>query len=56
MLDVENSYVISGLRDKRARIAGEIHQAEGALKQRREQLATLDTVFRMFTSRWTAGS
>ena len=44
-----NSYVISGLRDKRARIAGEIHQAEGALKQRRKQLATLDAVIRMFT-------
>lgn len=44
-----NAFVISGLRDKRARIAGEIHQTEGVLKQRREQLATLDAVIRMFS-------
>ena len=43
-----NTYVISGLLDKRAHVAGEILHAEGALKQRREQLIALDVVIRMF--------
>jgi hypothetical protein len=44
-----SSVVINGLRDKRARIAGEIKVAEDALAQRREQLAQIDAVIRMFT-------
>jgi hypothetical protein len=43
-----NTYVISGLLDKRAHVAGEIFHVEGALKQRREQLIALDVVIRMF--------
>lgn len=43
------SFVISGLKDKRARIAGEIAAAQRALDQRREELAQLDAVIRMFT-------
>jgi hypothetical protein len=36
------------LRRKRARLAGEIGQAERALATQREKLATLDSVIRMF--------
>ena len=43
-----NTYVISGLLDKRAHVAGEILHVEGALKLRREQLIALDVVIRMF--------
>jgi hypothetical protein len=42
------SPVINALRNKRARIAGEIRAAEGAIAQRREELETLDAVIRMF--------
>jgi hypothetical protein len=43
-----NTFVLSGLRDKRARLAGEIDQAQRAITQQREALATLDAVIRMF--------
>ena len=43
-----NTFVISGLRNKRARIAGEIRVAETAIAQRREELAQIDAVLRMF--------
>jgi hypothetical protein len=42
------SHVLAGLRKKRARLAGEIEAAEGALANQRETLATLDAVIRMF--------
>ena len=43
------SHVLSGLRKKRARMAGEIETAERAITKRREELATLDSVIRMFS-------
>jgi hypothetical protein len=43
-----NTYVISGLRDKRARIAGEIARAQHQVDQRRVELAQLDSVIRLF--------
>jgi hypothetical protein len=48
MLGMETTHVLTGLRDKRARIAGEIQAAAHALAERQEQLATLDAVIRMF--------
>jgi hypothetical protein len=44
-----NTFVISGLRNKRARIAGEIAHAQRLLDQRRAELAQVDAVIRMFT-------
>ena len=44
-----NTFVISGLRNKRARIAGEIVTAQRAIDQRREELAKLDAVILMFS-------
>jgi len=44
-----NTYVISGLRDKRARLAGEIAAAEVKLAAKRETLANLDAVIRLFS-------
>jgi hypothetical protein len=44
-----DTFVISGLRNKRARIAGEIAAAQRALDQRRAELAQLDAAIRMFT-------
>ena len=44
-----NTFVISGLRNKRARIAGEIVAAQRAIDQRREELAKLDAVILMFS-------
>jgi hypothetical protein len=44
-----NTFVISGLKNKRARIAGEIVAAQRAIDQRRAELATLDAVVRMFS-------
>jgi len=43
-----SSFVISGLRQKRARIAGEIAQARKVIDQRTEELAAVDTVLRLF--------
>lgn len=40
--------VLAGLRDKRARLAGEIEAADRAIRKQREALATLDAVIRMF--------
>ena len=42
-------HVISGLKNKRTRIAGEIAAAQRAINQRRTELAQLDAVIRMFT-------
>jgi hypothetical protein len=42
------SYALHALHDKRARIAGEIEAAERTLAKKREALATLDAVIRMF--------
>jgi hypothetical protein len=44
-----NTYVISGLRDKRGRLAGEIAAAESKLAAKRETLANLDAVIRLFS-------
>jgi hypothetical protein len=43
-----SSFVISGLRQKRARIVGEITQARKVIDQRTEELAAVDTVLRLF--------
>jgi len=43
------SHVLSALRKKRARMAGEIEAAERATAKRREALATLDAVIAMFS-------
>ncbi len=43
-----HTFVISGLRDKRARLAGELTVVERDLAKRRETLAALDAVIRMF--------
>lgn len=45
-----DTFVISGLKNKRARIAGEITQAQRLLDQRRAELAQIDAVIRMFAS------
>lgn len=42
------TYAISALRDKRARLAGEIEQAEQRLTKEREKLALLDATLRLF--------
>jgi hypothetical protein len=46
---VGNTFVISGLKDKRARIAGEIAASQRAIDQRRAELAQLDAVISMFS-------
>lgn len=43
-----HTFIISGLRDKRARLAGELVAVERDLARRRETLAALDAVIRMF--------
>lgn len=43
-----HSYALSALYKKRARMAGEIEATERILVKKREALATLDTVIRMF--------
>jgi hypothetical protein len=44
-----NTFVISGLRDKRARIAGEIIQAQEIVARRTKELLAIDAVIRLFT-------
>jgi hypothetical protein len=44
-----NTFVISGLRDKRARLAGEIIQAQEIVARRTAELLALDAVIRMFS-------
>ena len=44
-----STYVISGLRQKRARLAGEIAHARKVIAQRSEELAAVDTVLRLFS-------
>jgi hypothetical protein len=43
-----DTFVISGLRRKRAHLAGEIDAAQRTLAKQREALATLDAVIRLF--------
>ena len=43
------TYVISGLRQKRARIAGEITHARNIVAKRSEELVAIDTVLRLFS-------
>ena len=43
------TFVISGLKDKRARLAGEVAATQALLDQRRAELAQIDAVIRMFT-------
>jgi len=42
-------HIISGLKTKRARIAGEIIQAQEIVAQRTRELLAIDAVLRMFT-------
>jgi hypothetical protein len=42
------TYAISGLRDKRARLAGQIETAERKIAKDRESLAALDATLRLF--------
>jgi hypothetical protein len=44
-----DSFVISGLRAKRARLAGEIIQAQEIVATRTKELLALDAVIRLFT-------
>ena len=44
-----NAFVISGLRAKRARLAGEIIQAQEIVARRTKELLALDAVIRMFS-------
>ena len=44
-----NTFVISGLRDKRARIAGEIIQAQEVVARRTKELLAIDAVIRLFS-------
>jgi hypothetical protein len=44
-----NSFVISGLRAKRARLAGEIIQAQEIVATRTKELLAIDAVIRLFT-------
>ena len=43
------TFVISGLKDKRARIAGELASAQRLVDQKRSELAQVDAVLRMFS-------
>ncbi len=43
-----DTFAVSALTRKRARIAGDIEQAEAALAAKRETLANLDAVIRLF--------
>jgi hypothetical protein len=43
-----NTFVISGLRAKRARLAGEIIQAQEVVARRTKELLALDAVIRLF--------
>jgi cytochrome c553 len=43
-----DTFVISGLHRKRAHLAGEIDAAQRALTAKRDMLATLDSVIRLF--------
>jgi hypothetical protein len=42
------TYAIAGLRDKRARLAGETEAAERAIAKQREAVAALDATMRLF--------
>jgi hypothetical protein len=42
-------YAIAGLRNKRARLAGEIEAAERAIVRQREDLAAIDATLRLFS-------
>jgi len=42
-------HVISGLKSKRARIAGEIIRAQEIVSKRTQELLAIDTVLRMFS-------
>jgi hypothetical protein len=44
-----NSFAISALRNKRARIAGEIIQAQEIVARRTKELMAIDAVIRLFT-------
>jgi hypothetical protein len=44
-----NTFALSALRDKRARIAGEIVHARSVIARRTEELAAIDTVLRLFS-------
>jgi hypothetical protein len=44
-----DSFAISGLRDKRARLAGEIIQAQEIVARRTKELLAIDAVLRLFT-------
>ncbi len=43
------TFVISGLRDKRARITGEIIQAQEIVARRTKELLAIDAVIRLFS-------
>lgn len=44
-----NTFVLSGLRDKRARIAGEIIQSQEIVARRTKELLAIDAVIRLFS-------
>src|ERR1019366_1925245 len=44
-----DTFVLSGLRDKRARIWGEIIQAQEIVARRTKELMAIDTVLRLFS-------
>jgi hypothetical protein len=44
-----NTFIISGLRDKRARLAGEIIQAQEIVARRTKELLAIDAVLHLFT-------
>jgi hypothetical protein len=44
-----DTFVISGLKNKRARVAGEIAHFQRLVDQRRAELAQIDAVIQMFT-------
>ncbi len=46
---VGNTFVLSGLHDKRARLAGEIIQAQEVSARRTEELLAIDAVLRLFS-------
>ena len=48
MAKARNTYVISGLRRNRARLAGEIETAERAIDRQRQDLATIDATLRLY--------
>jgi hypothetical protein len=54
--DNGNKYALAALKERRAKIAGEIFSYRKRIKERLKQLATLDNTIRMFDPEYKEGS